>query len=257
MTLQKKEIRKILQKIKAGRELTSKDRKEGYLISFLLLIIIGIFGIPPYIILFKGLPLSFNELDIFSLAPFLIIIILVLSILYLLLWKTPSSDRKYKELASLENIRENASKKKICEMLGKSIYIELNPNHTPMNIHQTDICKELLKQDDVKNNNELMFHIFNKLYKFYFIDEEYINAIEALNFALAINPSEIITNVCLAEMYEYIGKGDKAIKTYEATKIMCSLSSNLTKYIDNQIVIVRKKGPRKAPPITGFRYGTF
>ena len=258
MVLQKNKIRKILRKSNGRKELTRKNRKEGKLISFLLLLIITLFVIPAYIILLRVLPFSFSSIEI-VIFPILFLIIEVLTCFFLYRYylKALSSDRKNKELASLENVRENESKEKICEILGKRIYIELNPNVTPMNVYQTNLCKELLKQDEVKNNNALKFHIYNRLYKFHFIDEEYIKAIEALKSALAINSSEIIVNVCLAETYEYIGRGDKAIKTYETTKIMCSLSSNLTKYIDNQIERVRKKGPRKAPPITGLRYGTF
>lgn len=117
--------------------------------------------------------------------------------------------------------------------------------------------QKIIKLNEAKQNKALRFHIFNKLFKYHFIDENYGKSIKALKFALEIRPDDIITNVCLAETYEYIGNGEKAIETYENTKNMCSLSSKLSSYMDEQIKRVSQKGPRKAPPIPGIRYGTF
>ncbi len=244
--MKKNKIRKIHQKILLNEP--SRQEKMGlYLGAFL----IALFTIPAYIFLIIILPISITDI-----LPIIPIPIIFLIIFYFYFSAPPSSNRSNGELARLENSLESKAKELIVSNLGKILYLELNPNFSPINVNQTAICKKLLELEEVKNNTELKFHIYFKIFKFLFIDESYQKSISALNSAIEINPSDIITQICLAETYEYIGNGEKAIDAYNKLFKINHISNSLKKYVEAQIERIIHKGPKKAPPMTGFRYMT-
>jgi tetratricopeptide (TPR) repeat protein len=181
---------------------------------------------------------------------------LIMSFVLYLAFKIRKSGRPDIELAEFEEYQEKEARKIIINKLGILVFMYLNPTAKAMNVYQTDICKKLLNRGELKRNKELKFHIYLKLYRFYFIDEDYPKAIDALNSALNIKQNDLITNIRLAETYELLGNGDKAINTYKAIKTFNDISENSKIYFDNQIKRVIREGPKKATPMTGFRYFT-
>ena len=238
----------------AGGEInpSKEDKKAGYL----LFILVCIFLVPVYVLFIIVFPISLSVVLQFAIH-ILVIAAISLPLFYFLFFKDFVSNRKNKVLALLEEIQERKAKETILETLGKRIYLELNPNFNPININQINLCKDLLKQEFVSSDDHLEFYIYRKLYKFYIIDENYSGAIEALKSSLKIKPNDVISKICLAETYESIGNGEEAIKVYTEIKDSVSNSHKLVEYVVEQIRRVEKDGPRKAPPITGFRYMTY
>ena len=233
-----------------------RPSKEDIKAQYLALILACLFLIPVYILLVIVFPISLSGVVKFVI-PGIIIGAISLPLFYFFFFKDFVSSRKNWAIAILEEIQERKAKETILETLGKRIYLELNPNFNPININQIDLCKDLLKQEFVSSDDNLEFYIYRKLCKFYIIDENYSGAIEALKSSLKIKPNDVISKICLAETYESIGNGEVAIKIY--TEIAASVSNpqKIIRYVDEQINRVKKDGPRKAPPITGFRYMTY
>ncbi len=253
MSPPKSKVRKILQRNKMGEVgLSREDRKAQYI----ALIFACLFLIPVYILLVIALPITLSGVVKFAI-PGIILGALSLPLFYFFFFKDFVSSRKNRAIAILEEKQERKAKEIILETLGKKIYLELNPNFNPININQINLCKDLLKQEFVRSDDNLRFHIYLKLYKFYIIDENYSGAIEALKSSLKIKQNDIISKICLAETYESIGNGEEAIKVYTGIKASVSNSQKIVEYVVEQIRRVEKDGPRKAPPITGFRYMTY
>ncbi len=252
MDIKKNKIRAIRRKILLRNEPSRQEKIAFYIGAFL----VALFTIPLYIFLLKILPISIP--DIFPILAFSIILLTFLLIIFYFYFPTPpSSNRSNRELARLEENLESTAKEVIISNLGKTLYLELNANFASINVNQTDICEKLLKLEEVSNDTELKFHIYFKLFKFFFIDESYQKSISSLNSAIEINPNNIISRISLAETYEYIGNGEKAIDAYKKLFEINHISNSLKNYINAQIERVVQKGPRKGPPMTGFRYMTY
>lgn len=141
MALPKTKIREILQVKMGGKELSHRDKRQEKIVTFSSLLILSLFVIPAYAFMAIVLPFTPAELAIYS------IIITIFGVCAYVFYcriglKVPSSDRKNRELASLENNREKEAKDLICEILGNKIYIELNPNLNSLNVYQTNLCKK-------------------------------------------------------------------------------------------------------------------
>jgi len=251
MALSKNKIRKILQRNLMGGELTRKE----IAIQYLAVIAVFMFVIPIYIFLIRVMPISIPEI-VKHLISFIIFGVVVTAVSYFLIFRARKSDRANLELAGLEEQQEDEAKKILIDKLGKQIFLNLNPAANAMNVNQTELCNALLIQDEVKSNGELSFHLHLKRYWFHFIAGDYLKAIKALESALEIYPNDIITNIRLAEAYEYVGNGDKAVDRYRTIMDSLPISSKSKEYIGKQIERVGREGPKKAPPMPGFRYMT-
>ncbi len=251
MALSKIQTRELINKSK-GLLLSKQDRKAQIFAYILLLLFI----IPVYILGIWVLPFTISAIIKYGVFA-LLMVILIIAIYYFLAQKIPSSDRICRELALLENEIEYESYTTITKTLGDRIYRELNPALASIDINQTDLCKELLNQNEVKNDSILKFHIYLKLYRFYFMSESFDNALNALKSALDLDAEKIIVRIWLAEAYEYTGNGEKAIELYKSVNIEPSVSSCISSYIDKQIERINHEGPRKAPPLSGLRYMTY
>ena len=234
-----------------GGELSRKEIAIQYLAVFA----VCLFVVPIYIFLIRVVPISISEI-VKHIIALVIYAAVVVFISYFLILEARKSDRANLELAGLEEQQENEAKKILVDKLGKQIFLNLNPAANAMNVNQTDLCNDLLMQDEVKSNGELSFHLHLKRYWFHFVDGDYLKAIKALVSALEIHSTDLITNVRLAEAYEYAGKGEKAVDIYSTIMDFSSISSKLKEYIGRQIERVRQEGPKKAPPMPGLRYMT-
>ena len=235
-----------------GGELTRKE----IAIQYLAVIAVFMFVIPSYIFLIRVMPISVPEI-VKHVISFIIFGVVVAAVSYFLIFRARKSDRTNLELAGLEERQENEAKKILIDKLGKEIFLNLNPIANAMNVNQTDLCNDLLMQDEVKSNGELSFHLHLKRYWFHFVDGDYLKAIKALESALEIHSTDLITNVRLAEAYEYLGNAEKAVDIYSTIMDFSSISSKLKEYIGRQIERVRQEGPKKAPPMPGLRYMTY
>lgn len=248
MTLSKIKRREILKKVQDIDKISGKDLKAVYITAFLLLIFVG----PAYIFMFKILPISLS--DILMLIPVIVIGSIIMLLFYFMGYSVPKSRRTNRELALLENFHEETSKKLIVKTFGKQIYRTLNVND--IEINNKRLCKELLKQDEVKNNVDLKLYIYAKLHKAYLIDENYNQAIEVLNSALKIKPGDIIVMIWIAEAFECIRNIERAISSYELILSTQKISSTLKEYVDAQIQRIKIYGTKKMP-ITGLKYMTY
>jgi tetratricopeptide (TPR) repeat protein len=192
----------------------------------------------------------------FGIQMLIIIALIILLFLYLGL-KDYKSIRKNKVIAQLEEKHERDAKEKILDLLGIQVFLYLNPSAKTMNIEQTYICEKLLNRDLVINNTDLKFFILVKLAWFYYVDENYLKTIGALNSALELKESDPIVLIRLAETYEKIGNANKAIETYTKFNSIYDLPSDLLSYIKSQINRVKDEGPREALPITGLKYMSY
>ncbi len=250
MKLSDTKATELLEKSK-GLFLNRKDRRiQTLAITFVLLFII-----PIYLLALWVLPVSITGLLKFGL--FILLVGLVGILAYFVISKRiPLSDRNCHELASLENEIENDSYETITKLLGNKIYRELNPTLSSIDVYQTSLCKELLNQSDINNNN-LRFHLYLKLYKFYYMSESFNNALNAISKALEIYPNKLIIKIWLAEAYEYTANGKKAIDEYESILKLKSISYDIKYYIERQVERIKLEGPRKAAPVTGLRYMSY
>ncbi len=251
MALSKVKTREVLEKSK-GLFLSQQDRKvQTFAIIFLFFLII-----PVYIFALWVLPFSISTIIKYAILV-LLIGLTAIFVYVVLAQKIPSSDRICRGLALLENEIENESYSIITKTLGKKIYRELNPTVCSIDVNQTDLCKDLLKQSETIKDTKLKFHIYLKLYKFYYMSESFDDALGAIRTALEIDSDKIIVKIWLAEAYEYTANGKKAIDEYESIKKLDSTSSEIRIYIDKQVERIKQRGPGKAPPVTGLRYMSY
>ena len=89
-------------------------------------------------------------------------------------------------------------------------------------------------------------------------DDDFDNVIRFLKQAADIKPNDLVVNYRLAVSFERIGAGKDAIQYYkEALKDPFINSSQIKRFIMSQIERVATEGPKKKPPMFGFRYMTW
>lgn len=250
MILSKSKAKAILNRHSQRGQLPPQEIKREYITSFILLICVS----PALILLLMVMPFSLSEIVRFS--PALILVAVLVFFLYSLGYRVHKSDRANKDLAFLENHMELRVKKYIVAKLGKQFYFHLNPEFNAMNTSQIKLCTDLLNQKEVKSDKRLVFYIYWILARFYLIDENPAEAIASLKEAILIDPRNIIMRTCMAETYECMGNGDKAVQAYESLKSSCLLSAKLTAYVNDQIRRINRDGPRREPAVKGLRYIT-
>jgi tetratricopeptide (TPR) repeat protein len=187
----------------------------------------------------------------------LIFTIPIVGIFLIILKLGSRSSRNNKEMAKIENEFKRSLKKCIKKRLGKHALVNLNPDLNSIDVYHSEIIKNLI-ETEAKNKTELKYYLYSLLGLYSLKSDNVSKAIDSFLSATSFNPDCIMTKTWLAEAYELIGDASQAIKTYEElldqTKKM---SISLFDYFSAQIKIVKEKGPRKLPPMTGLRYVSY
>lgn len=140
---------------------------------------------------------------------------------------------------------------------GIASWFQINPDLNLMDSHESDIIKDLLSEI-TPENKELRYQLYATIGLYSLKNDEFKKAIENFCLAIEMNPKSIICYTWLAETYELIGDDINSINSYKrAENISENIDPTLSDYFEEQIHIVEKNGPRKSPPITGLKYGTF
>ena len=162
------------------------------------------------------------------------------------------------DLADIERKFEESFNQKIADTFGRKIFEQLYQEEiNQMPVQGIEFCKNLLEKSRSNSDEDLLFGLHITIARFYEKDHDYKTSISQLLEAVTIKPQNLIANIRLAQSYEWIGSGDEAISSYErALENPAAEKESIRNFINSQIEIVKKHGPRKAQPITGFRYAT-
>ena len=191
---------------------------------------------------------------------FVLIIGLIIVLILPLLGSRKLTGRKVRsdDLADIEIKFEESFNQKVADTFGGKVFEQLYQEEiNQMPVQGLELCKNLLEKSRRNNDGDLLFGLHIIIARFYEKDNDYKNSISQLLKAVTIKPLNLIANIRLAQNYEWIGSGDEAICSYEkALKDPAAERESIKDFINSQIEIVKKHGPRKAQPITGFRYAT-
>jgi len=162
----------------------------------------------------------------------------------------------FPDLDQMKEDFEKTANDEIINKLGEETYLELYQEElNQLIVDGIRICQELLSKDKLREDDGLRFHIYVKLAKFYIKDDQYDKAVANFKEALSIKPADLIVNLMIANVYEWLGAGTDAIASYETALHRSSeLSQRFLTYITSQIERVKTKGPRKKPALSGLRY---
>lgn len=120
--------------------------------------------------------------------------------------------------------------------------------------YKGEICQKVLMKLQNEANNDLKFSVYVQAAKIAARGRKYNKALDYLKRALSINPYDLVANLRQAEVLEYAGLPSEAISSYEAAvEGTAPISAALREFVSSQVQRVRTKGPRKKPPVTGFR----
>jgi tetratricopeptide (TPR) repeat protein len=162
----------------------------------------------------------------------------------------------FPEYDQIEQQFDKTANDLILSKLGEDIYLKLYREE--LNWVELDgirICQGLLNRDEVIKDDELRFYLYVRMADFYIKDDQYHNAIDYLKRALIINPLNLIVNLKIAEVYEWMGSEANAISSYETAFINSSnVSERFQTHIRSQIERINKKGSRKRLPRRGFTH---
>ncbi|MDJ0819299.1 MAG: hypothetical protein QNJ58_24050 [Desulfobacterales bacterium] len=162
------------------------------------------------------------------------------------------------DLANIEKELEESISQKIADTFGRKVFERLyHEEISQMPVQGIGFCQNLLAKSLNNSDEDLSFGLHITIARFYEKDHDYKNSISQLLKTVSIKPQNLIANIRLAQNYEWIGSGDKAIESYKkALKDPVAVKESIKNFINAQIKIVKKHGPRKAQPITGYRYAT-
>ncbi len=189
--------------------------------------------------------------------PFSIIIFITLLVFLFVIFRANKSNRSNKMLAKMENDFKRQLKESIKNKFGSATYFQINPDLNLMDSHESDIIKSLLSE--IPSDNRELRYLLNATLGLYSLkNDDFKKAITNFRLAIETNPTSIICLTWLAETYELIGDELNSIDSYQrAATLSKKISANLLDYFQEQKNIIEKNGPRKLPPITGIRYGSF
>ena len=120
--------------------------------------------------------------------------------------------------------------------------------------YEGEMCQKVLIKLQNQANDDLKFPVYVQAAKIALRGRKYNKALEYLKQALSVSPHNLVANLRQAEVFEYMGLPSEAISSYEAAvEDPSPISAALRRFVSSQIERVRKKGPRKKLPITGFR----
>lgn len=120
---------------------------------------------------------------------------------------------------------------------------------------QKDICRNLLKNANIAQDNETLYYIYYKLSNLELREDNFKEEIRILNLAVSMKPNDLLANFRLAVCSEMDGLVDDAIKHYKlASNDPYLISNALKKYILSQVERIVLKGPKNRPPALGAKY---
>ena len=120
---------------------------------------------------------------------------------------------------------------------------------------QKDICRNLLKNANIAQDNETLYYIYYKLSNLELREDNFKEEIRILNLAISMKPNDLLANFRLAVCSEMDGLVDDAIKHYKlASNDPYLISNALKKYILSQVERIELKGPKNRPPALGAKY---
>jgi hypothetical protein len=120
--------------------------------------------------------------------------------------------------------------------------------------YEGEMCQKVLMKLHNQANDDLKFPVYVQAAKIAARGRKYNKALEYLKQALAVSPDDLVANLRQAEVFEYMGLASEAISSYKsAIEGPASMSVALRRFVSSHVERVRAKGPRKKPPITGFR----
>jgi tetratricopeptide (TPR) repeat protein len=121
-----------------------------------------------------------------------------------------------------------------------------------------EYCTNLLQHKKVESDDNLRFYILMRLYECSILDGKYGRAVDYLDKAQKIKPSDILANYWTAEANELIGNAEKAIRTYQdIVANITPISDSLRGYLNKQIERVKTKGPKSPSPMPGLKYMSY
>ena len=161
-----------------------------------------------------------------------------------------------KEYRHIEELFEKNGNDIIIKYLGEKTLLSLyNEDLNQIDINGISICSDLLKNKEL--NSELNFYILTKLAIYQAKDGQKSKAIDNFKKALSIKPDDLIANIKLSEIYERTGNAHESIlflnKGIQIIK-KDKNKANLIAFLENQIERIKRQGPRKDPPMTGFKH---
>lgn len=119
-------------------------------------------------------------------------------------------------------------------------------------------CKNLLQQKNGETEENLKFYILMRLYECSIIDEKYARAVDFLERALKIRPSDFLASYWNAETNELLGNAEKAIRIYRnIVDDSTFISDSLKRYLEEQIERVITNGPKSPRPVPGLKYMSY
>lgn len=153
---------------------------------------------------------------------------------------------------------QKKSKKLVIKRLGLLAYFNYSGGINRGLNSGYDYCKNILLHQKVESDESLKFHILMQLYKCSIFDEKYGRAVDYLQMALEIKPSDFLVSYWMAETNELIGNAEKAISIYQNIVTNCScISDSLKEYINIQIERVKTTGPKTPSPMPGLKYMSY
>jgi len=187
---------------------------------------------------------------------FVALILCVSLLIPILFYRTTSFSRSNSVFNDFVHHFEDVGGQIIDNTFGFETYSRLyNEELSQMQCSGIDICRELLRRKECRDNKELEFHLRIKLAKFLVKEDRYNDAIEELRAAISIRPKDLVANFFAGENYERLGESSGAIRHYtSALNDPAAASKQIREFVESQIKRVQVKGPRKAGPQTGFRY---
>ncbi len=163
---------------------------------------------------------------------------------------------KYKYI---EELFETDGNYLIIEKFGKDTFNKLyQEDLNQINLYGIETCCELLKNNEIKP--ELKFYLHAKLAKYQLKEDQKNKAIDNLKIALSISQTDFIVYLRLSEIYERKGNAEESIfYIMKAIPLITKNKKNsgLIKYLNNQIQRIKIEGPRKDPPMSGFRHMSY
>jgi len=140
----------------------------------------------------------------------------------------------------------------ILQAFGRNINRKLryeDANFIPL--HAIEVCLQLLQSQATGADTNLRFYILVKLARYYARDGQSLKAVETLQAALKIKPTDAVANCRLAERFEMKGKAKEAIAHYELAQKDDSIPAGLRDYFAAQMERIQTEGPRESGPFDG------
>ncbi|MDA3896713.1 MAG: hypothetical protein PF482_11280 [Desulfobacteraceae bacterium] len=154
------------------------------------------------------------------------------------------------------DLAEKIIKKLVFRTFGLFTFIKyFQDQFNALRTSQKDICRNLLKNANITQDNKSLYYIYYKLSNLELREDNFKEEINMLNLAISVKANDLLANFRLAVCYEMDGFLDDAIKYYHLASNDPYLNSDvLKKYILSQVERIEQKGPMHRPPALGAKY---